>query len=238
MLSFLREQESRNASDHPAPGAEPQGLASAEIPETQEYLTVAANSQSLRRSTMLVAVLVGLGLVCLLVMIRRSQPQGAAAAESKHDQTKIEAAISRLTGVRSEMTDRMDEIVRKFYEFSDVVQVRVSELVKNPFEVEGFVRDLKPGTVVENPQAQAELIRRQRLEQQARTLKLLSIMRSEQGDCCMINDQILRPGDTVGGFTLVRVGSHSVELAWPTGGASDAGVPPTEESKIILKLSE
>ena len=45
----------------------------------------------------------------------------------------------------------MDEIVKKFYEFSDVVQVKVGELAKNPFEVEGFTKDLKTGVVVEDP---------------------------------------------------------------------------------------
>ena len=74
-------------------------------------------------------MLVGIGLLGLMLMIRRSQPQAASAAPAAGDQTKIEAAITRLTGVRSEMADRMDEIVKKFYEFSDVVQVKVDELV-------------------------------------------------------------------------------------------------------------
>ncbi len=240
MLSFMREQDSSKASDRLSAGADPQNAAAGEGPEAQEYLTVAANSQSLRRSTMLVAILVVIGLVCLLVMIRRSQPQAAAATENQGDQTKIEAAISRLTGVRSEMVGRADEIVKKFYEFSDVTQVRVGELVKNPFEVEGFSKDLsKAGASAEDPQAQAELIRRQRLQQQASTLKLLSIMRSEQGGTsCMINDQILRQGDAIGGFLITRIGTNFVELAWPTNGGSGLGMPQTEETKITLKLSE
>jgi hypothetical protein len=238
MLSFMREQEPPKASDRSSAGPDPQNVPAGDAPETQEYLTVAANSKNLRRSTMLVAILVAIGLVGLLVMIRRSQPQAASATESKGDQTKIEAAISRLTGVRSEMVDRADEIVKKFYEFSDVAQVRVNELVKNPFEVEGFMKDLKTGAVAEDPQAQAELIRRQRMQQQASTLKLLSIMRSEQGVCCMINDQILRQGDAVGGFTIAQIGTSFVELAWPANGGSGPGTPPTEEMKITLKLSE
>jgi len=52
------------------------------------------------------------------------------------------------------MAGRMDEIVKKFYEFSDVVQVKVNELVKNPFAVEGFAKDLNAGAVVEDPAAQ------------------------------------------------------------------------------------
>jgi len=197
---------------------------------------VAANSKSLRRSTMLVAALVAIGLVCLFVMIRRSQPQVASATEGKNDQTKIEAAISRLTGVRSEMADRMDVIVKKFYEFSDVVQVKVNELAKNPFEVEGFTKDLNPVETVDDPQA----LRRQRMEQQASTLKLLSIMRSaaEQGDCCMINDRILHEGDTMAGFKIVQIGRNSVELLWTSSEAAEPGASAPAEMKTVLKLSE
>jgi len=238
MLSFMREQESRNASERPAPGPGSPGGSAADASGSQEYLTVAANSKSLRRSTMLVVALVGIGLVSLLLMIRRSQPQAAAATESAGDQ-RIESAITRLTGVRSEMAGRMDEIVKKFYEFSDVVQVKVGELVKNPFTVEGFAKDLQTGVVLEDPAAQAELLRRQRIEQQAKTLKLLSIMCSaEQGTCCMINDQILRQGDVIEGFTIVEIAGNSVTLAWPSSETTDAGTPKTDEMKTILKLSE
>jgi hypothetical protein len=237
MLSFMREQESRTASE-PSRDAGPPDSGASNIPETQEYLTVAANSKSLRRSTILVAALVGIGLVCLLLMIRKSQPQGAAAATGKNDQSKIEAAINRLTGVRSEMSGHMDEIVKKFYEFSDVVQVRVGELAKNPFEEENAAPDLRPVIATDSSLSQAEMARWQQLEQQARKLKLLSIMRSEQGDCCMINDQILAEGDMVGPFTIARVGSNFVELAWPAGGASDVGTPNLGEMKTLLKLSE
>jgi hypothetical protein len=232
MLSFMREQESRTASEPSSRRPGPPDSGSSNIPETQEYLTVAANSKSLRRSTILVAVLIGIGLLCLLLMIRKSQPQGAAAA-GKNDQTKIEAAINRLTGVRSEMSGHMDEIVKKFYEFSDVVQVRVGELAKNPFEEESVAPDLRPVIATDGSSS-----REQQLEQQARRLKLLSIMRSEQGDCCMINDQILREGDMIGPFTIARVGSNFVELAWPASGASDVGTPNTGEMKTLLKLSE
>jgi hypothetical protein len=235
MLSFMREQEPQNTSDRPAAG--PEGASAADPAGPQDYLTVSANRQSLRRSTTLVAVLVGIGLIGLLFMIRRSQPQAASAAPAA-DQTKIEAAISRLTGVRSEMAGRMGEIVKKFYEFSDVVQVKVGELVKNPFEVEGFAKDLKNAAPTQDPQAQAEELRRQRLQQQIKTLKLLSVMRSDQGDCCMINDRVLRQGDTFEGFKVVRINGNSVELVWSAGGAPGAAVSPTEEMKVVLKLSE
>ena len=232
MLSFMREQEPKNASARPAPGPGSPSGSGGESSGSQEFLTVATNRQSLRRSTMLVAVLVGIGLVSLLLMIRRSAPQAASARESAGDQ-KIEAAISRLTGGRTEMAGRMDEIVKKFYEFSDVVQVKVSELTKNPFEAEGSAPDQT--VVFDNSAGQADLIRLQR----ARSLKLVSIMRSpEQGTCCMINDQILRQGDIIEGFKIVEIANSSVALAWLSGGTAEAGTSPTDEMKTILKLSE
>jgi len=238
MLSFMHEQDPKKASERSAPGSGSPGGPAAEASGSQEYLTVAANSKSLRRSTILVVALVAVGLVSLLMMIRRSQPQAASATETTGDQTRIESAITRLTGVRSEMAGRMDEIVKKFYEFSDVVQVKVNELVKNPFEVEGFAKDLKE-TVVEDGTAQAELVRRQRIQQRAKTLKLVSIMRaSDKGVCCMINDQILRQGDVIEGFTIVEIATNTVTLAWPGAEMTDAGTPKTDEMRTILKLSE
>lgn len=235
MLSFMREPESPNATDRPSPKGGPSGVPTVNVPETQEFLTVAANSKSLRRSTTVVVALVVVGVLGLLVMIRRSQPQAASGAQGPGDQAKIEAAISRLTGVRSEMADRMGEIVDKFNAFSDVAQVRVGELVKNPFDEEGGAQDLRTEVVTDVAPDQSDLTRR--MEQQARSLRLLSIMRSDQGNSCMINDQILGPGETIAGFTVVEIGTNSVELVCRTYGGSEAGAAPTEEMKIILKLS-
>lgn len=238
MLSFMREQEAGNPAERPSGEAGSRNPQAAEGPGAQEYLTVAANRQSLRRSTILVAILVAIGLVCLLFMIRKSQPQAASAKQSGGDEKKIEAAISRLTGVRSEMVDRMDEIVKKFYEFSDVFQVKVSELAKNPFQVEGGVKAV-PGVaaVPEDPQAQAEQVRREKMQQQAATLRLLSIMRSDIGHSCMINDEILRQGDIIEGFVISQIGNNFVELTWlPAGAAGNAS--ETEKLSVTLKLSE
>lgn len=231
MLSFMREQEPRNASARPAPGPGAPGAAG-EAPGSQEFLTVAANSQSLRRSTIMVGVLVGIGVVSLLLMIRRSAPQAASARETANDQ-KIESAISRISGSRTEMADRMDEIVKKFYQFSDVTQVKVSELAKNPFEAEGAALD--PTVVFDNSADRAELLRLQR----ARSLKLVSIMRTpQQGTSCMINDQILQQGDIIEGFKIVEIGNNYVALVWLSGETAEAGTSQTDEMKTILKLSE
>jgi hypothetical protein len=43
-------------------------------------------------------------------------------------------------------------------------------------------------------------------------MQLLTIMQSEQGNCCMIDDKILYKGDTIRDFKVVEVGDTSVKL--------------------------
>jgi preprotein translocase subunit SecG len=103
----------------------------------QEYLTVAArDKKNVRRSTILLGGLFILGLLCLWFMIKKSSPQTATASSGKvsTEEAQIETAIAQLTGVRSEMFTRMGEIVKKFYEFSDVQQVKVDSLHAQPLQ--------------------------------------------------------------------------------------------------------
>lgn len=238
MLSFMREQGAGNPSDRSPARAGPRDATAPVDAGAQEYLTVAANSKNLRKSTLLVVALFGVGLLCLWLMIRKTQPQAASAQQASDDETRIESAISQLTGVGSEVAT-MNEIVNKFYEFSDVVQIKVNELVKNPFQVEGNMQELKDQVVVgDDAQIQAELMRRRWLQQQASALRLLSVMRSESGLCCMINDQILREGDKIDEFTVSRIGNNFVQLVGPQQEAADGSVSENEDLKIVLKLSE
>jgi len=236
MLSFMREQgagnQAKNGGQSQSKGSDDAG--------SLEYLTVATTSKSLRKSTILVAVLVSIGLVCLWFMIRKSQPQAAAARQADEEQSQIEVAIGRLTGVSSEMISKADQILKKFYEFSGVLQVQVNDLVKNPFEVEVFAKDMKSEV---SPQgdtaAEAALVRRQHLKQRAASLSLLSVMQSGQASSCMINDKILRQGDMIEGFVITRVGGDSVELTWRGDGNPAGGqTAETDEFNVVLKLTQ
>lgn len=224
MLSFLREQETRDSqvqgTDKPAKAGPSPEL------QQQEYITVSAQNNNVRKSTMLLAVLFVMGLLCLWFMIKKSAPQTASASATGTEETQIERAIAQLTGIKSEMFSRMDEIVKKFYEFSNVLQVQVNELVKNPFELELFLAKLKGKTIAqENFNIDTEMLRKQQLKQQAKNLQLGSIMQSEQGNCCMINDKILYKGDSINGLQVTQIDNNSVKL-------ESQGV------EIVLKLSE
>jgi len=229
MLSFLQEQNLGDSPAHKpatADGRTPDD--GTERPQEQEeYLTVATQKRQVRKNTIALAVLFVIGLLCLWFMIKKSTPQTASAADTNTEETQIEMAIARFTGVRSEMFNRMDEIVNRFYEFSNVPQVNVNELVKNPFKLEMFLANLRPRPDAEEEAVEidAEMLWQQQIGQQAKDMQLSSIMQSNQGTCCMINDKILYEGDPIGGFKVHQIGASFVKLK-------------CEDTEIVLKMPE
>lgn len=227
MLSFMQEQELPHPSankprtpDKTAPGG-------AENPPDDEYLTVASKSKSARKTTCFLVALFVIGLVGLLLMIKKSAPRTTSAAVNSVE-SQIETAIVRLTGIKSEMFSRMDQIVNKFYEFSDVQQIQVNELVKNPFEDDVFTGQLDITDLKE--QSNDLDLMTQRLRQQANAMDLLGIMQSQRGNCCMIDDKVLYEGDSIKGFKVSQIGDNFVRLV--------TNQPQTGNVEIILKLSE
>jgi preprotein translocase subunit SecG len=235
MLSFLREQGNVELPAQKKAGASAgkKPDEAADKSQGNEYYTVAANRKKARKSTVFLAVLFIIGLLCLGFMIKKSTPQAASAAAGQTEEMKIETAIVRLTGVKSEMFSKMDEIVSKFYEFADVLQVQVNELVKNPFELELFLPNLKVDTAeVKTVEVDAASLWKEQIRQRAEKMQLLSIMRSDRGDCCMIDNQILYKGDSVDGFKIKEIGTSSVTLELESKGDS-----AEQQTQVLLKLS-
>ncbi len=212
MQSFMREQDrdsslgSRRSMDtgHETP-----------VASDEKYVAVAGGKKQVRRSTYVLAGLFILGLLCLWFMIKRSASQATAAAGVGMQELRIEEAITGFTGVRSEMFNRMGEIVKKFYQFSDVQQVDVHGLVKNPFELEMFLGDLEEISNESDNCASGS----------THGMQLLCIMQLEQDNCCIIDDRILYEGDSIKGFKVCRISDSTVLL--------ESG-----DLEITLKLSE
>jgi len=241
MLSFLRDQGNGDLpGQKPDTAVESAPGDGAEKPKEQEYLTVAASGKRTRKSTILLAVLFIIGLLCLGYMIKKSTPRAASAASGVTEETQLEAAIARITGVKSEMFNSMDEIVRKFYEFSDVVQVKVGELVKNPFKIELFSANAKeePRVEINVPEIDVEMAQQQQIRQKAKSMRLLSIMQSDQGNCCMIGDKILYERDFIRDFEVRQIGDNFVKLEWNPNRNNGSSGTQSEPVEIILNLSD
>lgn len=236
MLSFLRDQGGTALSSQKSKVAAGKTSADGvEPPQEEKYITVA--TKRTRTSTILLAALFIAGLLCLWFMIKKSMPTAAVATTTDAEEVQIEEAISRLTGVKSEMFSRMDEIVKKFYEFSNVLQIQVSELAKNPFSVDySMIGGKKESEVVETPKIDAALVWRQEIERKAQDMQLLSIVQSDQGKCCMITDKILSTGDSIQGFKVRQIGEDFVKLEWaPEHDDRPAGTE-SERIEIVLEL--
>jgi preprotein translocase subunit SecG len=241
MLSFLREQSN---VDLPAQksdaAAQVESSDGTEKPQEQEYLTVAASEKRTRKSTILLAVLFIIGLLCLGYMIKKSTPQAVSAASNVPEESELEAAVARLVGIRSEMFTGMGEIVDKFNEFSDVLQIKVGELVKNPFKLELLSANVKEEPLVEvkDPEIDAEMARRQQIRQNAKKMRLLSIMQSDRGKCCMVGDKILYEGDFIEGFKVRQIGNNFVKLEWDPNRNGESPLTQSEPVEIMLNLSD
>ena len=241
MLSFLREQGNGDLpAQKPDTAVESAPGDGNEEPKEQEYLTVAASGKRTRKSTILLAVLFIIGLLCLGYMIKKSTPQAASAASDVTEETQLEVAIARLTGVKSEMFNSMDGIVRKFYEFSDVVQIKVGELVKNPFKLELFSANVKeePRIEIKVPEIDTGMVRQQQIRQKAKEMRRLSIMQSDQGNCCMIGDKILYEGDYIRDFMVRQIGDDFIKLEWNPSRNNGSLSTQSEPVEIMLNLSD
>ncbi|MBN2590069.1 MAG: hypothetical protein JXA96_09415 [Sedimentisphaerales bacterium] len=204
MLNYLKDPN----QDLPA-----EQEANAAQQKEKDYLTVATKEKEVRRSTTILGVLFIIGLICLGIMIKKSAPQASVAqSENNAEELQLEATIARLTGIKAEMFNRMDEIVNKFYEFSDVFQVQVSELVKNPFQLESFLSTLKENSENDTSMIDAGVMLEEEIRHKARGMKLVSVMESEKGVCCMIQNKILYEGEDIDDFVVKKISNDSVLL--------------------------
>ncbi|MBN2136802.1 MAG: hypothetical protein JW720_03265 [Sedimentisphaerales bacterium] len=240
MLSFLRDQ---NFDDLPAEKAGSKGANSqpgSKASDDQDFVAVATSTSKVRKSTAVLVVLLVGALACVWFMVKRTSPQSAGAAAVDSNETEIATAISRITGVRSEIFNKMDEIVEKFNEFSEVPQVEVRELVKNPFELETLLASLKKegddGEKVVSIDYDA--VRRQQMQKDADALTLQTIMQSDDESCCMIDGKFLHAGDSVGEFVITQIKGDCVTLEWTSKADAVHQAAGAAKLSTVLKLVE
>lgn len=195
MLDFIKEdaQQSDGQTDDLVQDQGPE--------EQQDYLTVAQHGKAVKQSTIILGVLFVAGAICLWFMISKTAPSDASAAVS-NEEMQIEAAIAQITGIRNEMDEKLNDIGGIFDSFTDVDQIGVNELKKNPFmyDIGLSLSDISEDASVIEFTTESDL-------------QLWSIsVASGQKSCAMIDDAILYVGDTIKGYEVERIESKFVEL--------------------------
>lgn len=217
MLDFLNEKDELELHKERGPAA-----LSKDVPQKaskavqDDFISVQSAGKNPRRSTILLAVLFAVGVLGLFFMIKKGAPQIASAASSDPEQAQIDTLVAKLGGVRSEMSNKMEIIVKKFYEFANVKQVSLSQLVKNPFRL------------AKSWSSASDEGRKVLATHKSGDFQLFSIMREGSDPnkwCCMINDKLVYQGQTIADFTVAEIGVNYVTLR-------------SGENKITLKLAE
>ena len=210
MLSFLQEGQENQDDTQQASAGLSGGIPDGKSVDDGDFLKPAEHSRNLRQSTIVLAVLFSLGVLCLWFMIKKTAPSEASAATSV-EEAQIAEAIAQIIGVQTEMDSKMDGVIGRFYKLSEVEQVKVDELKKNPFEHALVLGDFIKQT--EDDAADKEAMLREEVNRNAGRLELLSIMASDRGGgCCMIDDKLLYEGDRIDDFTVRQITKRFVEL--------------------------
>ena len=201
MLSFLQDEnfEEDKASECP------EGSSAEQPKQQEEYLTVSARSENVRKGTYILFVLFGIGLLGLWFMVRKSTPQAAVAMSGiSSEENQLDFALSRLGGEDAGMFGQTKEIVERFYESSAVRQVEVNKLKKNPFKAEKLSQCLKQIRQSEDISASNM--------QLTSSFEHLSICQSQKGRSCMIGDEVLYEGDSIKDFKVEQIRDDFVKL--------------------------
>jgi hypothetical protein len=139
------------------------------------------------------------------MMIRKAVPSSAAAAAQKKDEVaEIETAVAQLNGMQNEVSSQMKNVTARLNHLSEVGQIAVEDLRKNPFTR----KELSAQVNADDP-AQKQF-REEQTREKAAGLQLWSITASPDGTRCMINDKLLLTGDKIAGFSVKKIKTASV----------------------------
>lgn len=206
MLSFQKEEQNQNPTVHQIDDEQQATAPDSDTPQ-EDYLTVSSRVKSLRQSTMILIVLFAVGGLGVWFMIKKTVPASANAAPSQ-DQAQLDAALAQLNSVQTEVTSQMDSVVGRFHRFSDVDQVGVDELKKNPFARE--FAEVEQEVEAEKKAEDEFKIRENKARQKVLALELWSITSTSKGRCCMVDNKLLYEGDSISGMLLKTIKTKSV----------------------------
>lgn len=171
--------------------------------EQSDIIQPQLQEKNVRRTTFILIGAIAIVFAAIWIMHKKAAPAKTVAATNEQ-QLKIESAIAQLTGINKESINQVDELVKKFYEFADFAQIKPQELRADPFNPVWTSSDALSSAGAKSGAPQAD--------KQASKMELLSISKSEHGNCCMIDDMLLYKGDKINGFEIVEIGDDFVKL--------------------------
>lgn len=172
----------------------------------QDYIKPVEYGKSVKKGTLILAVIFLAGGAGVWLMIKKAGPSIASGA-GKESVQKIDEVLSQFSTFRTQVSTEMDRVAVRLNQASQLGQIQVEDLKKNPFRQEfSLDRGSKDLSAVQMQQHKEDMRRR------AMAYQLWSITENIENPCCMINDKVLFTGDVIGGFTVKKISNGSVVL--------------------------
>jgi len=172
---------------------------------SQDFLAPSSSGRKLKYSTMILGAVFLIGVASLFLAIKKFGPAEAQAGPSEQD-IQIERDIAKLVGSRAAINNKMNDVVDRISKLSDVEQISVDELKRNPFLKEPLSDDDDNLLLVEETE-DGEVI-----QEDESVFKLWSIMEFGSKKSCMIDDRVYVVGDRIGNYQIKLIGEEFVEL--------------------------
>lgn len=177
-----------------------------------EFFTTSVEKTSVKRNTMILVALFVVGAVSIFLMVKNTGPSSAGAATANAAaNNEIEIAIAKLSGIKAEIFEKMDGIAKKFDEISNIEQIGVASLQRNPFSLQPAISSRIGNSGIGSKSTVGKYLR------------LESVIESSDGNICMIDGRIYRQGDRLGSYVVTEVARDMVRLT-------------SEGSERILKI--
>ncbi len=207
MLSYLRDANQTPASAQMQNGDEqtPEQAGSA---QDRDYLKPASHAKNAKQGTIILAILFLAGGAAVWWMITKSGLSSAQGA-SEEETTQIDQALAQLISFQKQMNSQMDTVSGRFTQASELGQITVADLKKNPFRQEWTLDQ-----PTEDLSAAQSLMKKEEMQRKAAQLQLWSITNRPENPCCMIQDKVLYVGDTMAGFTVQEIHPNRVVLVY------------------------
>ncbi len=206
MLSFLKEEAIEQDKEQVA-NAPVENAAVAETTQDQDFLESKVSEKPAKRTTAILAGVVIAGAIALFLMIKQVSP--ASLETVNKDQMAIDIALSQLSSGES-LTKQIDSVVKRFYDFSNVPQVEVKWLQKNPFTLSSKL--IAPDDISKTKNEKPEVAIKNGRIDIADTINVYGVMNIDGKFCCMIDDRLFYVGDKYKNFTVSKISSGSVVL--------------------------
>ncbi|MCS7032629.1 MAG: general secretion pathway protein GspB [Phycisphaerae bacterium] len=176
-----------------------------------EFISADEHKPPLNRSTLVLILLVVLGGGGLYTMHLRTGPKPAVAGETQEASKTINSFLSGGDGsirLMEKALRETEQVVKRFLEYPSTTQVPLTELRTNPFRKQSEQPASAPTSDLAAKRRREE--ERQAILKAVQGLQLQSVMSGGSQRACMINNTLVKEGQTVEGFTLEKIASDAV----------------------------